>query len=242
MIMRLYMAFLAALLALATLLALPANGDWLHTREGAKIETEGAWEIRGAMVVFTPKGGTLSSMRLSEVDLEASREATEVSTTPPPAPPVAAEEEPREAVLVVTNKDVPQAFPRAAPEAAEEEESAADGDAASAAPVPREALEVVSWRQVEGSGVDGVEIHGTVRNGGRDIIMNLRVRVVLLGEEGEELAAANAFLGAPSLAPTVTTTFRALFPDVYRFESPRFDVRSQSIQVREAEEPGEEEG
>ncbi len=48
----------------------PAAADWLVTKDGARIETEGPWKTKGAMVVFTSAKGTLSSLRLDEIDLE----------------------------------------------------------------------------------------------------------------------------------------------------------------------------
>lgn len=68
------------LLVLATA-GLPAEADVLVTKDGQKIETDGPWEIKGRQVIFTtPKTGTLSAVRLSEIDLEASELAT---NTPP---------------------------------------------------------------------------------------------------------------------------------------------------------------
>lgn len=96
------------------LTASTAAADWLVTRDGERIETRGAWEARGRRVVFTSTSGTLSSIRLSEIDLEASREATARAllaeapaqeTPPPPAPPPPA--------LVITTEDVGEGTPGA---------------------------------------------------------------------------------------------------------------------------------
>ena len=58
-------------------LAGAALGDWLVTRDGHRIETEGPWRVEGARVLFHSLGGTLHSIELSEIDLEASRRLTE---------------------------------------------------------------------------------------------------------------------------------------------------------------------
>ncbi len=93
--------------------ALAADADWLVTRAGERIETEGGWQVKGRMVVFTRPGGTLSSIRLSEVDLDASREATasaaEAASRPaaPPPPP------PRRPARVITTEDVGTSVPGA---------------------------------------------------------------------------------------------------------------------------------
>ncbi len=87
------------------LLAPAAAGDWLVTHDGARVETHGPWEVRGRQVLFKlPPAGTLSSMRLDEVDLDASRAATAEANRPPEPPP--AEEAPQEPVLTLTDRDV----------------------------------------------------------------------------------------------------------------------------------------
>lgn len=84
--------------------------DWLVTREGQSIETQGPWKTKGRMVVFTNTAGLLLSMRLSEVDLEASETLTRhrrqqaEAATEPSAPEAA--EDTREPVLVLTNESV----------------------------------------------------------------------------------------------------------------------------------------
>lgn len=66
--------FLAAVLALASGGALHA--DWLVLRSGQRIETKGAWEVRGRQVVFTSRTGVLQALPLADVDVEASRKTT----------------------------------------------------------------------------------------------------------------------------------------------------------------------
>ncbi len=94
--------------ALAVACSLPAAADWLVTRDGHRIETDGPWQVKGRLVVYTDAGGTLRSLRLDEVDVEASEAAGEEQEAPPasePAEPV----EKRAPVLVLTDKDVPRA-------------------------------------------------------------------------------------------------------------------------------------
>ncbi len=96
-------------IAACGMFAAAAHADWLVTRAGERIETQGSWTVKGRMVVFTQPGGTLSSMRLSEVDIDASREATNRAAEaaarpaePAPAPAPA----PRKATRVITTDDV----------------------------------------------------------------------------------------------------------------------------------------
>ena len=86
-----------------------ATADWLVTRDGQSIETQGPWKTKGRMVVFTNTAGLLLSMRLDEVDLEASETLTrhreQQANAPAPAEEPAPEDN-REPVLVLTNDSV----------------------------------------------------------------------------------------------------------------------------------------
>ncbi len=88
----------------------PAHADWLVTTEGERVETRGAWDVRGRMVVFTTKRGTLASVRLDEVDLDASEAATDeaVALRSAPPPPPAVPPEPPPPVLTLTDADISQ--------------------------------------------------------------------------------------------------------------------------------------
>ncbi len=101
-------------LAIAAIFAgsLPASADWLVTRDGHRIETDGVWEVKGRTVVYTDPGGKLCSLRLAEVDLEASEATGEEPEAPPPpaAEPKkrATKETKKKPVLVLTNDDIPE--------------------------------------------------------------------------------------------------------------------------------------
>lgn len=102
-------------LLLLTLLLLalgsPARADWLVTRDGKSIETKGAWTVSGKVVKFTSSAGVLSSLRVDEVDLDASRDETarrNAPSAPPPPPKPAPAKKP---VLVLTDADVGHVAP-----------------------------------------------------------------------------------------------------------------------------------
>lgn len=217
----------------------PAEADWLVTTSGDRLETQGPWKVKGAVVVFTHLNGALSSLRLSEVDLEASRAETEASKTPSPLPAPPA---PKKPIAVITDKDIPRA--QAAPPAAAEGEGqeagqeaapapAADGEAEPppatkpAAPRPEvnPGLVVKSWRQTQEPGED-VQILGTVENITGSVVTNLEVSVRLLGADGEVVGEVQASVIPPAIAAGGTTNFRALFPGVRSFVNPSFEVRS----------------
>ena len=76
------------------------------TRDGARIETKGAWKVEGRRVLFTLPNGTLSMIRTDEVDLDQSALVT-TQAKEAPAAPVPAAQEKKEPVLRLTEKDIP---------------------------------------------------------------------------------------------------------------------------------------
>ena len=100
---------LIALFPLVTLAAASAaRAEVLVTTSGERVETRGPWRVAGRQVIFTSTGGTLSALRLSEVDLEASEQASRGTERPAPSPPLT-EAPPRarpEPVLTVTDADI----------------------------------------------------------------------------------------------------------------------------------------
>ncbi|MEM6797523.1 MAG: FxLYD domain-containing protein, partial [Acidobacteriota bacterium] len=200
-----------------------ALADILVTQDGARIETKGPWKVEGRRVVFTMPNGTLSVLRASDVDLEASEEATRQALAPP-APPEAAdaEETPKpEPVLVLTNKDIPQAAP---------ENDGTPRPEVLPSIANREPVQVVAWKRVDTD--SGIELRGTVRNTGRDLAANVTIRAEVKDEEGEILGTGNAFLGNASLVSGRSTTFRIVLPEVSDFAGdPVFSVTSTKLTV-----------
>ena len=96
--------------SILSLFAISAAADWLVLTDGTAIETRGAWEEQGRLIVFTLPDGTLSSMAAAELDLEASRERTAEASRPEP-PPVESPEPPARATVVITDADVRRATP-----------------------------------------------------------------------------------------------------------------------------------
>ncbi len=227
--------FLVALaLLLGAFCTRPALADWLVTRDGARIETRGAWEVRGKLVVFELASGQLSSLRLSAVDLEASDEATAAAAARA-ALPEAAEvpTAPAKAVFVLTDEDVAHvgpggtaATPAAGGETTPERESAPQGAAS------REPVEVVSWRELEDAGDDGVVISGTARNQGAAVAAGLALTVVLYDMEGKVVASSDAQLGARALPPGQSVSFRAAFPGIFAYGAVRFEFQYQPVRTQ----------
>lgn len=132
-----------ALILGVLLVAGDVGADILVTREGDRIETDGPWKVNGRQVVFTAANGRLSSMRLSQVDLEASEEATALASQTANTVDVAVETdkdadeqispltrliletyraEKKESVRSLTHQDIPAVWPDGWDAAAGEEQ------------------------------------------------------------------------------------------------------------------------
>lgn len=226
--------FAGAGVALAAVLLVPAAADWLVTRDGTRIETAGPWRVENRLVVFERPDGTYASMRLSEVDLEASerltRELARKARAPEPAPP------PRPVVARLTEKELPPVADRPAPEgetAGSGEGAGGQGAAGGEEARPPESLQVVSWRDVSGAEGSGLELVGDVRNVTESTALDVVVTVVLLDEEGEEVQSTQALLTTSALPPGGTAGFRASFPG--RFHAAGIEFRTSGTLVLSGE-------
>jgi hypothetical protein len=215
------------LLALLWIVTSPAAADWLVTRDGGRVETKGSWQIKGKLVVFTQADGTLSSLRLADVDLEASRKATAEAKARAASPP--APEQPKKKLAVLTDED----FHRVMAPAAEQ-----SADAAAAAPSAANGpLAVGSWKRIENSGGDGIEIQGTLHNETDEVVVNAAVEVQLYNEVGDRVATAAGVLASPAIQPRSTVEFHAGFPGVFTFATVRFAPKGLPLDTGTAAEP-----
>jgi hypothetical protein len=200
------------LLALG-LAALPAHADWLVTRDGGRVETKGAWQTKGKLVVFTRAAdGALASLRAAEVDLDASAKATadaKVKTEAPPQPEPA-----HKKIAVLTDKDFRKPTP------------AGDADAAEKGGTPAKSgpLAVSNWKKLDIPSGDGIAIEGQVHNTAKDMMINASVDVELFNEAGERVGTAQGLLTSTSIQPDGSVSFRANFPGVFTFTDARFKV------------------
>lgn len=221
----------ALLIALCTATAAPA--DWLVTRDGGRVETKGEWRVEGRRVLFTLPNGTLSAMRLSELDLDASRAATEVAKQPPKTDEEAVETSKAEPVLVLTNKDIPQAV---------DDSGTDDGGLDSGGP-GGPGLRVVDWSAEPDDG--GVRVVGRLENGTDRSHSGVGLRVEVRNDDGEVLATASATVTRETLIAGGITTFEARFSGYSELPGqPAFVIDSREIrQARddEAAEAGAEE-
>jgi hypothetical protein len=204
-----------AVLLLAAILgaAGPAAADWLVTKEGAKVETKGAWTVKGKLVVFKTPDGKLSSLRASDVDLDASRNATEEAV----AASAQADAEPekpvehKKAVRVITDKDVRQA--------------AAPGTPAGA-PASGPGVLVSSWKQDQDSEDGHVVINGSLLNSSGATATDLQLKVMLYDQSETLIASSQAALGVAALPAGQKAVFRADFPGFFSFATLKFEPQS----------------
>jgi hypothetical protein len=211
----------AGLLALAA----PAAADWLVMQDGSRLETRGAWTVAGNLIRFTLASGALASLRASEVDLEASAEATRAardaaSSAPVPVPPK------KRAVLVLTDANI-----RSVAEEASLTPSA--GSEKTPAVAAANAVVVADWSSEYDTTELATVVSGTVRNISKDVAGGIALTVTCRDDKGETLGSVQAALSASSLPPDGRATFRAVFPDITGMASAQFAVKSVPVKTRE---------
>ena len=237
-------------LGLSALLVLPgtSGADWLVTREGARVEIQGHWQVKGKLVVFTRTDGSLASMRLSEVDLEASErltaeavEAAVAADAEEATRQAAPEPEKKKAKFVLTDADFrkPEAPPAAEGEEGQAQTVTPEGQEVGEA-ARKETVVVGSWRQSARTEGDGLDLFGVLQNTAGELATDVALTVELFAETGEQVGTSQAVLSAPGIRPNGSITFRAAFPNVFTFSEARFSVRSRSMTLAPRPEGGEE--
>jgi len=213
------------LLALGVAAARPAHADWLVTRDGGRVETQGSWQLKGKLVVFTrADNGSLSSLRTADVDLGASARVTADAKVQAAAPPPA--EAPKKKLAVLTDAS----FPKAAPPATAAEKTADQDKKATA---PSGPVVVGSWQRADGDG--GLVIEGTLHNTTGIVVGNASVQVQLYNEAGDRVGEAEGLLASTSIEPNGSVGFRARFPGVFTFADAKF--RPQGVPLNLAPPP-----
>jgi len=221
----------AAAILLALVCAAPgaARADCLVTKEGGKFETQGTWAVKGKLVVFTLPNGSLSSVRLEKVNLEASRAATEQAKRKAEEPPAEIQiEKPRKkSILTLTDKDFKKTPPGA--DAAKDAKDAKDGKPVPGTEsIPANGIQVLSWNRIPASEskADGVQLTGKVRNGSGDLATDVVVTANFYDESGTLIAKVPAELSAGNLLPARPP------PSPSRRRAPTVSVRSSSRRPR----------
>lgn len=225
------------LLAASFATAVPVRADWLVTREGAKVETKGPWKVSGKRVIFTEVDGILASLRLADVDLDASRRATataEAATAKSAEAAPAAEK--KKSVRVLTDKDFAHTEEAAEGATAEAPAEAAAGQAAGDKPEAANRLQVANWKQTYSQESRAMEISGSVRNTSQDLLGAIAVTVHLLDDKGQQVGEQSASLNTRSLKPGQDTGFKAVFPGIAFFDTVKFEVQALPLALRPSPE------
>lgn len=226
----------AVFLALAVFLlaggtAGPAAADWLVTKEGAKVETQGAWTVKGKLVVFKTPDGKLASLRVADVDLDASRNATEEAVAAQAQAAAEPEKKPverKKSVRVITDKDVRQAGPAAAPGSPE---------AAAQGPTSGPGIVVENWRQDRDAEDGHVVINGSLQNASGATTVDLKLQVMLYDESGSLMVTNQAAIASAALPPGDKVIFKADFPGYFSFATIKFDPEGRRLSTRPADQP-----
>lgn len=71
---------LVAVLVASMAASMPAAADWLVTRDGQRIETQGRWQMKGKAVIFTQADGRIDQLPRDYIDFEASERASRGET------------------------------------------------------------------------------------------------------------------------------------------------------------------
>jgi len=213
--------------------AAPAGADWLVTRAGGRVETQGPWQIKGKLVVFKTPNGMLSSLRLADVDLAVSENATAEAKAAEDEKAKAATQEPakperKKSVRSLTDADFSRKpSPADSGDTADDKASAEAKEAKEAK--PKGQVEVSSWSQARRAEGDGIDLFGTLQNSGDNMATDIVVKVQLFNEAKESVGTAEAVLAAPSIPAGGTTSFRVPFSGVFAFTQAEFNVTSKTM-------------
>lgn len=208
----------------------PAAADWLVTRDGARIETLGPWKVESRLVVFKRPDGTYASLRLSEIDLEASERLTlEMAEAAQRPKQPEGSREPRQPVARLTEKDLPPVGPRVR---AEGEPTAEIQEPPTASPVEEDRpqpLSIPTWREVTTIDDPGLAFVGEIHNPTEHLAVGITVTVTLYDAEDEEIASTVATLTGETVPPRKNGAFRASFPGIFHYVRAHFDVSGEMV-------------
>jgi len=206
--------------SLATLLALAFGGaaaaDQLVTRDGQIIETRGGWEALGRLLVFELADGSLASLRLEDVDLEASERRTRKAAQRATAVQEESPPETVQATVVITDRDV--AHPRnlgALPATQEDGGGPVAGSGAG--------VQVVQWSE-EPEGETGLAVRGVIQNLGSGFATGLSGNALFYDESGYLVAARDLQFEDSPLGPAARRDFSVSLPDTLIYAEIKFLV------------------
>jgi hypothetical protein len=185
-------------------------------------------------VVFRLANGTLSSMHLSELDLEASERLTTSRSRPVQKPQKRTRTEPEKSKFIITDDDVKHVNPASARAEGDEGEPKISAPAAAREESEGEGVAVSQWDTVYDEAIDGVVPSGTLENRDSRGHQELALAISLVSEGGVPAGRAHAALAKNALKGGESTTFRASFPGVPDFEKAEFGISGASLPTEQA--------
>jgi hypothetical protein len=210
---------------------LPAAADWLVLRDGSKVETQGPWQVKGRVVVFDLPSGQLTSLRLAEVDLAASDEATAAAVAAAAAPkPVAEPPAARKAKIVITDADIPRGDVSLTSPGGDADVGGQEGAPSTKVDSGDANLVVLSWERVESPGGDGLQIYGTLQNQGRQTVTNAGMRVLVYAADGVLIDRREAQLTRTELPVDARANFSVDFVGVFDFAAAKFEPHYRTFE------------
>ncbi len=216
-----------------------AAADWLQLHDASRVETRGAWEVRGERVVFTLPNGTLGSLPASQVDLEASARVTREALAPKPLPTPTPR---RPAVLTLTDADLAAAS-RGPARATDAAPGAAAADAGTGvAPKPNGPpggggeLEVLNWSSRYDAETNETSLTGKIRNPGDDIRFGIRIEIAAFDRDGGLIAKSTVTPLPPGLRPGGTGAFVLRLPGAPSVARAEFAFTSDRATLRPSAE------
>ena len=214
----------------------PARADWLVTRDGARLETKGAWKVDGRRVLFTLPNGTLSTVRTDEVDLDQSALVTTQAQGGPGDAGSRSLKEKKEPVLRLTEKDIP---PVSAARNGGRGNRGRWRRPANRGPPRRRGEKTkprrsrcISWEKTENATGDGLEIFGTIKNGSANIITTPTLLVAIYDADGGLLVDQQWRCQFAADSARQDGELPGAFPGVPDFASVKFDAQGRGSNRR----------
>ena len=189
-----------------------AFGEVVVLRGGVAIELKQPWVLRGGSALLTRKDGTLLSVPVSEIDLEATAAAKSKSASPPSRSHPASRSAATPAVAARVSRTLPKSKIRITDAQVTHEQAA---DPASGGPERTDGRSFSGAARVEIPQYDQnragsqLFVRGTLRNAGAAPAESLRMSVEALDGKGQMVASNEARISKGMIEPGRTVGFTA---------------------------------
>ena len=196
-----------------------ASADWLVMKDGSQVETQGPWQVEDSRIVFEIEGGTLASVRSTDIDLDASHRLTAAAERAAQVQSRPSVPGPRKkATFVLTDDDVRHLRP----EEPDDDSEASDSDDLT---VPASGdVTVASWNTSNLPEGNGLRVVGSVRNSSANVAAGLSILIRAYDSTDELLLSSPAILGSQALKPGQSTSMAGELVGVFDYARVDFEV------------------